>query len=584
MKRDIIKQLAKWMNAKDRKPLLITGVRQCGKTYAMLEFGKTYFEDVAYFNFEGNDGIKSVFEYDYNTERMLDELGNVIRGKKIEPGRTLVIFDEIQECPRAITSLKYFCEDMRELHILCAGSLLGVVIRGENVSFPVGKVDRVQMYPMNFPEFLRADGGDNLYNALLKMKEGRSLTELYTVPLEKHLRNYYIVGGMPEVVKTWVETHNFQAIEKVQDNILLDYGSDFSKHAPKSEISKLEWIWESIPKQLAKENNKFIFSHVKEGKRAKDLEDSLEWLKNAGLIYRLELAEKPELPLAFCADGTYFKVYMCDVGLLRRKSGVDYKTILNGAEIYQRFKGALTENYVMTELIAGGIKPYFWRSGNTAEVDFIMEHDNRIVPLEAKSEDNTKAKSYRQFCKRYHPSVGFRFSMRNIGIHNVEETVTHSLPLYMIWKIKDFLEIHTEEAAVNENKELKHMNERELALYMLTHIEEIQRLMDMIEPIIHHEVVLNGQMDKEIHNKYKALKAELKKDAHYVQLKKNQDSNKTDLYKQIVIPSIKEADAWGFMAAANAKIDFNFWGALSEALYRLTKYYSKADWEQLILR
>lgn len=582
MERDIIKYLAKWKDAKSRKPLLITGVRQCGKTYAMLEFGKTYFRDVAYFNFEANDGIKAIFEYDYSTNRILDELGSIVRGQKIEPGETLVIFDEIQECPKAITSLKYFCENLRELHILCAGSLLGVVIRSGNVSFPVGKVDRIQMYPMSFSEFLRADGGGNFYNALVKMDKERSLSELYTVPLEKFLRNYYIVGGMPEVVKEWVETHNFVKIEKIQDNILTDYGSDFSKHAPRSEISKLEWIWDSVPKQLAKENNKFIFSHVKEGKRAKDLEDSLEWLKNAGLIYRLELVEKPELPLSFCADGAYFKVYMCDVGLLRRKSGLDYKTILNGAETYQRFKGAMTENYVMTELMSAGIKPYFWRSGNTAEVDFIMEHDNCIIPLEAKAEDNTKAKSYRQFCKRYNPSVGFRFSMKNIGINNVEDTVTYSLPLYILWKIKDFLVTRAGGEAPKGNKELKYMNEAELASYMLLRIEKIKQLMDVIEPIIHHEVLPDVQIDKEIHNSYKALKAELKEDAHYISLKKNQDSSVTSLYKQIVIPSIKEADAWGFAVAAHAKIDFNFWGALSEALYRLTKYYTKSDWERLL--
>ena len=582
MERDIIRHLAEWKDAKNRKPLLITGVRQCGKTYAMLEFGKTYFEDVAYFNFEGNDGIKSIFEFDFDTDRIIDELGSVVRGRKIEPGKTLVIFDEIQECPKAITSLKYFCENLRELHILCAGSLLGVVIRNESVPFPVGKVDRIQMYPMNFPEFLRADGGQNIYNALVRMQNEASLTELYTVPLEKYLRSYYIVGGMPEAVNEWVETHDYERIEKVQDNILLDYGSDFSKHAPKTEIAKLEWIWDSIPKQLAKENNKFMFSHVKEGKRAKDLEDSLEWLKNAGLIYRLELVEKPELPLALCADGTHFKVYMCDVGLLRRKSGVDYKTILNGAETYRRFKGALTENFVMTELISEGIKPYFWRSGNTAEVDFIIEHDSRVIPVEAKSEDNTKAKSYRQFCKRYDPSIGFRFSMKNIGIHNVEKTMTYSLPLYMIWRMKDFLEIHTKKAVYNENKELKYMNEAELASYMLTRIDEIKQLMDMIEPVIHHEVLLSAQTDKEIHDRYKTLKAGLKKDAHYVSLKKNQDSSVTNIYRQIVIPSIKEADAWGFMVAANAKIDFNFWGALSEALYKLTKYYTKSDWERLL--
>lgn len=582
MERDIIKQLIKWKNQKNRKPLLLTGVRQCGKTYTMLEFGKTYFEDIAYFNFEGNDAVKSIFEYDFNIERILDELGSIIRGKKIEAGKTLVIFDEIQECPKAITSLKYFCENLRELPILCAGSLLGVVIRSENVSFPVGKVDRMQMYPMNFSEFLRADGGEKIYNALLKMPEGKSLTELYTAPLQKYLRNYYITGGMPEVVNVWVETHDFNEVEKVQENILLDYASDFAKHAPKVEIPKLGWLWDSIPKQLAKENNKFIFSHVKEGKRAKDLEDSLEWLQNAGLIYRLELVEKPELPLSFCADGTYFKIYMCDVGLLRKKSGVAYKTILNGAEEYRRFKGALTENLVMTELISEGIKPYFWRSGNTAEVDFICEDDSRIIPLEAKAENNTKAKSYRLFCKRYSPEIGFCLSLKNVGVNNVEKTITYSLPLYLIWKIKDYFAAGAEEKVPERNEELKNMNEMELASYMLTRIEELRQLMTTIEPVIHHEIELTPQMEKEIRNRYKELKTVFNQDAHYVSLKKNQNSDVTELYKMIVIPSIKEAAAYGFMAAVNAKIDFNYWGALSEALYRFTKYYTKSDWERLL--
>ena len=237
----------------------------------------------------------------------------------------------------------------------------------------------------------------------------------------------------------WSETHNFEEIEKIQDNILLDYSSDFSKHAPKSEIPKLGWIWESILKQLAKENNKFVFSHVKEGKRARELEDALEWLVDAGLIYRLELVEKPEIPLSFCADATYFKVYMSDVGLLRRKSGVSHKTIIEGSENYIKFKSALTENFVMTELLVLGMKPYFWRSGNSAEVDFVVEEENQIIPIEAKAELNTKAKSYREFCKKYKTNKGFKFSMKNIGDNMVESALTYSLPLYLIWKVREYI-------------------------------------------------------------------------------------------------------------------------------------------------
>lgn len=439
MERDIMRQLAEWKDSPDRKPLLLTGVRQCGKTYICKAFGEAYFEDVAYFYFEGNKGLSSIFEYDFEVERIIDELGNIVRGKAIIPGKTLVIFDEIQACPNAITALKYFCENMRELHIICAGSLLGVAIRRDNISFPVGKVDRLQMYPLSFSEFLRADGGEALYEGVRKYPLERELPELYSGKLEKALKYYYIVGGMPEVVAKWVETHNFEAIEKLQDNILQDYSSDFAKHAPKVDIPKLGWIWDSIPKQLAKDNNKFVFSHVKEGKRSSELEDALEWLIDAGLVYKLELVGNPELPLAFEADAMFFKIYLSDVGLLRRKSGVSHRTILEDSELYRNFKGAFTENFVLTELIGQNIHPYFWRSGNTAELDFLFEYEDRIIPVEAKAEIHTRAKSYRQYCKKYAPEIGFKFSMKNIGTNDVEGVRTYSVPLYLIWRIKEYL-------------------------------------------------------------------------------------------------------------------------------------------------
>lgn len=439
MLRMIMEQLLRWRNSPDRKPLLLTGVRQCGKTFVMREFGDRYFEDVAYFNFEGNEELASVFDYNLNPDRIVDELSSFVRQREIVPGKTLVIFDEIQACPRAITSLKYFCENKRELHVMCAGSLLGVAVKRQNISFPVGKVDRLQMYPMSFVEFLCADGGEAMYRSLRGMYRDRPLGAIHTEPLRKALKLYYIVGGMPEAVQKWVETHDFEAVEQIQNAILQDYAHDFSKHAPIEEVPKLGWIWESIPKQLARENNKFMFSHVKEGKRAKDLEDALQWLVDAGLIYQLERVEKPELPLSFCADASYFKVYMSDVGLLRTKAGLSYKTILNPTGDYDRFKGALTENFVMTELLVAGKHPYFWRSSNTAELDFLMEHDGRLIPIEAKSEENTRAKSYRQFCSLYHPQLGFKFSMNNIGENYVEGTQTFSLPLYMIWKLDGYL-------------------------------------------------------------------------------------------------------------------------------------------------
>lgn len=439
MERDIMKRLVTWKDSVDRKPLLITGVRQCGKTYICKQFGELYFEDVAYFYFEGNKGLSSVFDYDFDVERILDELGNIIRGKEIVPGKTLVIFDEIQACPNAITSLKYFCENKRELHIICAGSLLGVAIKRDRISFPVGKVDRFQMYPLTFSEFLRADGGETLYKGVQRYKLGRELPDLYTAALEKALKYYYIVGGMPEVVAKWVETHNFEKVGKLQDNILMDYSSDFAKYAPKSDIPKLGWIWDSVPKQLAKDNHKFVFSHVKEGKRAAELEDALEWLTDAGLIRRLELVMNPELPLSFYADATFFKVYLCDIGLLRRKSGISHKIILEESELYKNFKGAFTENFVLNELVSQGIAPYFWRSGNVAELDFIFEYEELVIPVEAKAELHTRAKSYRQFCKKYHPRAGFKFSMRNAGEHEVEGTRTYSVPLYLVWRLKEYM-------------------------------------------------------------------------------------------------------------------------------------------------
>lgn len=435
-----MKQLVEWKDFSDRKPLLLTGVRQCGKTYVCKQFGEQYFEDVAYFYFEGNKGLASVFDYDFNVDRILDELGNIIRGKEIIPGKTLVIFDEIQACPNAITSLKYFCENKRDLHVVCAGSLLGVAIKRDNISFPVGKIDRLQMYPLSFSEFLRADGDAAIYEGVQKYDIERELPELYTGNLEKALKYYYIVGGMPEVVAKWVETHNFEKVEKLQENILQDYSSDFAKHAPKADIPKLGWIWESIPKQLAKDNNKFVFSHVKAGKRSSELEDALEWLVDAGLVHKLELVSKPELPLSFCADATFFKLYLSDVGLLRKKSGISPRTIMEDSELYKNFKGSFTENFVLNELIKQNIHPYFWKSGNTAEVDFVFEYEDKIIPVEAKADIHTRAKSYREYCKKYSPKLGFKFSMKNVGSHEVEGTKTYSIPLYLIWMLRRYLQ------------------------------------------------------------------------------------------------------------------------------------------------
>lgn len=439
MEREIIQKLILWKNSEGRKPLMMTGIRQCGKTYVLKEFGKRYFESMAYFNFEQTAALTSVFDYDFNVQRIIEELSVAVKGPKIAVGKTLVIFDEVQACPKAITSLKYFCEDLPELHLVCAGSLLGVALNHENISFPVGKIERIQMYPMSLKEFLVADGLESIMHTVDNFEITREIPEVFAAPLAKALKNYYIVGGMPEVVKKWITTHSYDAIEKIQDTILSDYSSDFAKHAPVSDIPKLGWIWNSIPQQLARDNNKFVFSHVKAGKRSAELEDALKWLEDAGLIYRLELVENAELPLSFQSNATSFKVYMADVGLLRHKSGVSAKTILEETDLYRNFKGAFTENYVMTELVQLGFKPYFWRSGNTAELDFLIENEENIVPVEAKAEINTKAKSYKLFCTKYKPISGFKVSMKNVGDNVVDQTKTYSLPLYLIWKLKGYL-------------------------------------------------------------------------------------------------------------------------------------------------
>lgn len=437
MQRDFIQNLIEWKDSKRRKPLILTGVRQCGKTYLLKEFGSEYFDNFCYINFESAGKYSAIFEYDYDVKRILREI-ELAENVKIIAGKTLLIFDEIQECPKAITSLKYFCENLQELHLVCAGSLLGFALKKENISFPVGKVNRMQLYPMSFKEYLQAVGEGKYIELFNDWNINREIPELYTVPLERHLKNYYIVGGMPEAVKEFAESGDYAEVAKIQDEILSDYSDDFSKHAPISEIEKIRMIWDSIPKQLAKENNKFVFSHVKEGKRAHELEAALQWLKNSGLVHLVELVQNAELPLSSNADSTYFKVYMADSGLLCRRLGLSYKNILEENTALSTFKGAITENYVLQELIVQNKVPYFWRSGNTAELDFLFEEDGNVIPVEVKAATNTQAKSFKQFCKKYQSKTGFKLSLKNIAENDCEGTNAVNLPLYLLWNISSY--------------------------------------------------------------------------------------------------------------------------------------------------
>lgn len=439
MLRKDYEKLLKWKNKTSRKPLLVLGVRQCGKTYLVKEFGSKEFENMAYINFDGNKGLQSIFDYDFDINRILDEIGSVVLNKKIIPGKTLLFLDEIQDCPRAIQSLKYFCENLPELHVIAAGSLLGIALKEQGISFPVGKVQRLEMFPMSFEEFVIADGGEKYLNGMSKLPLGREISELYSVPMQKYLQNYYIVGGMPEAVKIWIQTHDYNQVEEIQNQILKDYADDFGKHTTPDTAIKIKLIWDAIPSQIAKDNNKFIFSHVKEGARAKDLEDALEWLVSAGLVYKLNLVQTPQLPLESMKDNTYFKIYMADVGLLRKKSNVNYRTILNGDESFIQFKGAFSENYIMSELKCLGVSAYFWRTKADAEVDFISDYEGVLFPIEVKSATNTKAKSLQLFCKRFSPKLAFKASLKNVGDNMMEETHIWNIPLYIFFRIKEYI-------------------------------------------------------------------------------------------------------------------------------------------------
>ncbi len=433
MKRLLSQALLEWKNGENRKPLILKGVRQCGKTYLMKEFGRENYEDVAYFNFEETESLKTLFETDYDTRRILFELG-LMRGKTLQPERTLILFDEIQECGRAITSLKYFCENAPEYHIICAGSLLGVALN-KQPSFPVGKVDFLTLYPMNFLEFLMAHGEEALADYLSSLGSGHALSEPIANKLSGYLKQYYVTGGMPEVVQTWCATHDMAKVERIQQTILDSYHFDFSKHAPIKDFPKIAAIWQSIPEQLAKDNSKFMFGHVRKGWRAKDLEDALIWLEGAGLVYKVCRIEKPFIPLSSYADPTAFKLYMADVGLLRKMSKLPYEVVLDATPTYTEFKGAMAENFVLCELLkASGEIPYYWTSGNSAEVDFIVQNGAEIVPIEVKSEKNVRAKSLAEYRKRYEPKYSVKTSMRS----EISGNEILNIPLYLIAQMKNF--------------------------------------------------------------------------------------------------------------------------------------------------
>lgn len=416
MQRFILEDLVKWKNSKYRKPLILKGVRQVGKTWILKEFGKLYYENTAYFNFDENIEYREFFEKTKDTKRILQNL-MLISGEKIEPEKTLIIFDEVQNSPDVINSLKYFCENTPEYHIVCAGSLLGITLAKPS-SFPVGKVDFLNIYPMTFSEFLIANGDENLKNYLDTVDDIEKIPEAFYNPLYEKLKMYYITGGMPESVYMWTQERDTELMVKSLNNIIEAYERDFAKHPNIREFPKISMIWKSIPSQLSRENKKFIYKVVKEGARAREYEDALQWLVDANLVSKIYRSSAPRIPLAAYDDLSAFKIYLVDVGLLNRLSLLSPSAFGEGNRLFTEFKGALTENYILQSLIPQfEVIPRYW-SDNIYEVDFIIQNENDVIPVEVKAEKNTRGRSLFKFKEKYSNDVKLRvrFSFDNLTL------------------------------------------------------------------------------------------------------------------------------------------------------------------------
>ncbi|MFK5247078.1 ATP-binding protein [Glaesserella parasuis] len=424
MQRKILQSLQNWKQNLNRKPLIIQGARQVGKTWAMKHFGEQSFEQVAYINFDNNPRMKTLFSGDYDINRLILGL-KIESGVDIQAHNTLIIFDEVQEVPQALSSLKYFYENAPEFYIVSAGSLLGMSLHHQ-VSFPVGKVDFLPLYPMDFHEFLLAVGKQDLVE-LLNLKDWSLISAMKSRYIEL-LRQYYFVGGMPEAVKVFIETQNVDAVRQVQKNLLMAYEQDFSKHIRDGQtVQKVRSIWHSIPEQLAKENKKFIYANLQKGVRSKDYEIALQWLKDSGLVHSVPRIKKPHLPLSAYQDNA-FKLYGLDIGLLSAQSHLDASVLLDGSRIFSEFKGALTEQYVLQQLIANQDNPvFYWATEKgTAEVDFVVQQKQAVIPIEVKAEENLKAKSLKVYVEQFQPECAFRFSIADYR----EQDWMVNVPLY----------------------------------------------------------------------------------------------------------------------------------------------------------
>jgi uncharacterized protein len=428
MNRLAIQELVAWKNSTIRKPLIIQGARQVGKTWLMKEFGNQEFQSVAYLNFESSNRLREIFMSDLNIERIIATIEIEVK-QKINPQNTLLIFDEIQEAERGLTALKYFYEQAPEYHIVAAGSLLGISTQKNN-SFPVGKVDFISLFPMSFIEFLENTGEGQLANQL--QNKNWELIAVFHEKLVEILRLYYFIGGMPEVVSNYIDHKNLETVRSIQQKILAGYENDFAKHAPNEIVPRIRLVWNALISQLAKENRKFIYGQIKKGGRAKDFETAINWLVDAGLVLKVNRIEKPTLPLNAYADFDAFKLFLLDIGLLNAIADLDQRILLEKNNILTEFKGALTEQFVCQQLKIKK-KLYYWAASNaTAEVDFVFQSQNEIIPIEVKAEENLKSKSLKVYVEKYAPKTAIRTSMSK---YRQEDWLTN-VPLYGVSEIK----------------------------------------------------------------------------------------------------------------------------------------------------
>jgi predicted AAA+ superfamily ATPase len=426
MFREKINELIQWKKKKDRKPLIIRGARQVGKTWLMKEFGRTEYEDVIYVNFEQEKSLQNMFTGDLHPEKLLKVLEMHFKIKP-QPEKTLIIFDEIQEVERGLTSLKYFCEDAPDYHIVTAGSLLGLTMH-KQVSFPVGKVQFLDLFPLTFTEFLSAIGEER-FTKLLREKDF-SMTTTFKAYYIEYLRHYFYIGGMPEVVAKYAENQDFVQVREIQQFILDTYEKDLSKHAPKDVVERAQLLWDSIPSQLAKENRKFVYANIAHGARAREFELAMTWLIDCGLIHKIQRVTKAGYPLKAYQDFSAFKLYLNDIGLMSAMTKMDVKVLFGGSAIFEEFKGSLTEQYVLQQLITNNdlVITYWSAERSDAEIDLLIQFEDQIIPIEVKATENLKAKSLKSFCEKYNPKTAIRTSLSDFR----QESWLTNVPLYLI--------------------------------------------------------------------------------------------------------------------------------------------------------